>query len=74
MECQCQYPECGCKVLRQAGFEEVSVTTRPLSGRFETPRDAAALGIGLSPVQMELLPRIPGARGRPELQGPEDTL
>jgi SAM-dependent methyltransferase len=33
-------PECGCDVLRQAGFEEVRVRTRPLSGRFQTPREA----------------------------------
>ena len=33
-------PECGCEILRQAGFEEVHVTTRPLSGRYQTPREA----------------------------------
>jgi ubiquinone/menaquinone biosynthesis C-methylase UbiE len=31
--------ERGCKVLRQAGFEEVHVTTRLLSGRYRTPRE-----------------------------------
>jgi ubiquinone/menaquinone biosynthesis C-methylase UbiE len=32
--------ECGCEILRQAGFEEVHVRTRPLSGKFQTPREA----------------------------------
>jgi ubiquinone/menaquinone biosynthesis C-methylase UbiE len=33
-------PECGCEILRQAGFEQVQVKTHPLSGRFQTPREA----------------------------------
>jgi hypothetical protein len=33
-------PESGCQLLRQAGFEEIQVTTRPLGGRYHTPREA----------------------------------